>query len=124
MITILDYALVLANGVVYAFIAVALLIRRKSKPLEGVTLEESFRILETELGKAYPDLGNGYTWQEIVQRLRTSNSGISETEWSEIENVLKKYEAFRYGGVNYGDVDPHSVVMLARRLPRGEIVAS
>ncbi len=122
MIGSLEYILAAANVVAYGMIAIAIL-KRSAKLPENVTLEQAFRILENALNRSYPELHDGFTWGEITSKLKTSNARVKEQDWVEIENLVRKYEAFRYGGIDYRDTDPRAVLQLARKLPRGETIA-
>lgn len=102
-------------------IALALL-RKGDEYAKMVTLEQAFRILEGALRQSYPDLPDGYTWREALITMKKSH-GESQ-EWVEIEKVLKKYEAIRYGGIRGEDVETGSVLRLAHRLRRrGKVVS-
>jgi hypothetical protein len=119
----LEYALIAANVVAYVLIGVALL-RRQEKLPKDVKLEQAFTILEKSIDRSYPDLQRGYTWKEVMAILKSAKPKIGEIDWIDLENTLKRYEAFRYGGVNYENVDPHSVLRLAQKLQRRERVVS
>jgi len=41
-------------------------------------------------------------------------------DWWEIESTFKKYEDFRYGGIEYKNANPKVVLKLALSLPKGE----
>ena len=122
MITEMVYFLIAANATVYAMLAIGLS-RRLDKFPRDATLEEAFKILEEELKQRYPDLPEGYTWNEVLIKLKRSSTKTKHSDWANIENTLKQYEAFRYGDVDYKEVNPRSVVRLAKQLPRGEKVA-
>jgi len=47
-----------------------------------------------------------------------------ELDWFEIENTFKKYEDFRYGGLEYRNANVNAILNLAAELPRGERSAS
>ena len=121
MITGVVYFLIATNAAVYVVLAIGLS-RRLDKFPRDATLEEAFKILEEELKKRYPDLPEGYTWNEVLIKLKRSSTKTKHSDWANIENTLKQYEAFRYGGVDYKEVDPRSIVRLAKQLPRGEKV--
>ncbi|MHB8700231.1 MAG: ABC transporter permease [Nitrososphaerales archaeon] len=88
-----------------------------SVSVSQVSIEGAFRILETSLGESFADLLPGYTWKEVLARLKAT--GI-DADWAAIEIMLKKYEEFRYGGMGLQDVDVQLVVQLANSLPRNK----
>jgi hypothetical protein len=116
MIDNYEYALIAANMVAYVLIILALLKGRTKRFPENVTLEQAFRILEASLKESFPELPEGYTWKEIITKLRSTRMNI---DWWEVEDTLKKYEAHRYGGFDFKNPDPHSVLRIAQQLPRG-----
>ena len=115
----LEYALIAANVVAYVMIGVALM-RKDQKLPKDVKLEQAFTILEKSIDRSYPDLQQGYTWKEVIAVLKSAKPKIGEVDWTDLENTLKRYEAFRYGGVNYENVDAQSVLRLAQKLKRRE----
>ena len=106
-----------ANVLVYVLVVVGAIKERSRKLPSDPTIEEAFRILESSLKMSFPDLPEGYTWKEVMNRLRTLNL---ETDWYEIENTFRKYEDYRYGGIEYKNANAKAVLKLAMSLPRGE----
>lgn len=47
-----------------------------------------------------------------------------ELDWFEIENTFRKYEDYRYGGIQYRNANVNAILKLANELPRGERTAS
>ncbi len=90
---------------------------RRARRTRVKDISEAFAILEKSLHNAFPDLPEGFTWKEVVSRLKSL--GITKLDWWEIENTLKKYEAFRYGGIEYSNINVQSILRLANSLPRG-----
>lgn len=118
-----EFYLIIANLIAYALLAFVLLRAKKEIP-KDLTLEQAFAILEDCLKRYYPSLKDGYTWQEALSNLKSANPAINQIDWNEMENILKRYEAFRYGGVSYGYIDPGAVVRLAQKLKKREKVVS
>ena len=81
------------------------------------TVEQAFKILEASLKSTFPDLPEGYTWREVMVKLRALNLDI---DWWEVENTFKKYEDYRYGGIEYKNANAKAIMKLALSLPRGE----
>ena len=119
--------MIAANIGVYVF-AIAGIIRARLRSVTRVnTIQQAFAILEKALKSSYPDLPKGYTWNEVVTRLKSSNLRDQGLEWWDIEKTLREYEAFRYGGVAYsGNARISSVLKLAMSLPKrgGKIYVS
>lgn len=88
---------------------------RKRKPLRITDLRQAFDFLEKRLQQAFPDMREGFTWIEAMSRVKTL---CNREDWKEVDEVLQKYQAYRYGGVEPGEVQVDSVVKLAMTLPR------
>lgn len=112
---ILLYGLLIANALFYALLILGLFKRRSSRPVVS-NVAEAFALLETALKESLPDLHEGFTWREAISRVE----GISpEVNWESLQNVLKGYEAFRYGGFELVYTDPGEVLRLASALGKG-----
>lgn len=123
MVANLDYILLAANIAAYALIVVALFLRKENTFPQYVTPEEAFAVLEKTLKRSYPSLKDGYTWQELLEKLKSARLEIGPIDWVDFDQVLRAYEAFRYGGVSYGKVDASTVLRVAQRLQRREKIA-
>ena len=89
---------------------VFLALSKKSKEFpKDVTLDQAFKILEGALKQSYPELQEGYTWREVMFRLKSTNQYIGKIDWTDIKNILKKYEAITYGGIDCADVEAGTV---------------
>jgi len=88
--------------------------RRRRHRVKASNLVDAFGGLELALKQAVPDLPAGFTWQEAVARLRSS--GV-KTEG--MEQALKGYEEFRYGGSPLPNLDFREVVKLANTIGGG-----
>lgn len=109
--------LIAANIAAYIFLLLGVLRGRSRKPPRNPSIEEAFRFLESALKQAFPDLPEGFTWKEVTSRLKSLDIDVN---WAEVEDTLRKYEAFRYGGIEYQNANADSVLQLASELPRGE----
>ncbi|MGI0090183.1 MAG: hypothetical protein ACREBS_00595 [Nitrososphaerales archaeon] len=124
------YLLIAGNVIAYTLLIVAFSRRRPAELPTNVTIEQAFKILESSLYECFPDLPEGYTWKEVMTRLKGlgTKSELIPIElmwnWSEIEFTLKKYEAFRYGGIEYHNANTQLVLQLAKSLFEGTKVAS
>lgn len=96
--------------------AVSLLRRREEFP-SGLTLEQAFEILEEALRESRQNLPEGFTWNEALKTLR-SRLGSTNLNWKEIENALKTYQEFRYGGHKYTSAEIYSILLLAKNVRR------
>lgn len=101
----------------YALIGVSLL-RGRTKISDDTTLEQAFAILEASLKRSYPELPAGFTWREALSKIQSSSTRTRDLDWDEIRDTFNRYEAFRYGGMNYENPDLRSVIRLLRRLER------
>ena len=113
--------LVVANIATYLLLMAGIVRARRSAFPPASNAEEAFAILERSLKATFPDLPEGFTWNEVVARLRTMKL---EMNWADIEVDLRQYEAYRYGGIRYTNINTRSVLRLASSLPRGERYAS
>lgn len=98
------------NAALYVPLVVAALRRRRQK-VSANNLADAFAGLEQALKEAVPGLPTGFTWEEAVARLRSSG-----VQTRGMEDVLKRYEEYRYGGSPLPDLDFHEVVNLANKL--------
>jgi len=112
------YIVVIANGLIYLLLLVGIVRVRSRRIPKNLTVEQAFKILESSLKNSFPDLPEGYTWREVMFRLRALNP--EREDWFEIENTFRKYEDYRYGGMEYRNVNAQAVLKLALSLPRGE----
>jgi hypothetical protein len=72
---------------------------------------EAFKALETALKQAIPDLPAGFTCGDALARLRSAG-----VQTNGIENALKGYGDYRYGGTPFPTVDFHELVAVANML--------
>src|SRR6202161_4719210 len=91
--------LLILNIALYTPLVFATL-RRRQHRVAATNLVEAFNGLELALKSAVPDLPAGFTWEEALTRLKSS--GV-KTE--AMEDALKSYEAYRYGGAPLPDLD-------------------
>lgn len=115
------YILIGANAAIYLLAIIGIVRARLTRIPRVKDIEEAFKVLERALKASFPDLPKGFTWREVVTRLKSSGM---EMDWWDIENTLRKYEAYKYGGIMYTDVNVQSVLRLAVSLPRGETYAA
>jgi hypothetical protein len=97
---------------VVLYVALVLTVQSgRARRVNAENLAEAFKGLEVALKQAIPDLPDGFTWGDAVARLRSA--GI---QTNGMENALKGYEEYRYGGTPLPDVDFHEVVIVANFL--------
>ena len=113
--------LILLNAVIYFFLILGLTRIRRRNIRDVRNIEDAFALLEDCLSTSFPDLPEGFTWKEAIYRLKKLEM---KADWQDVENALRKYEAYRYGGIRNSDIHIQSVVKLARNLPRGQTFAS
>ncbi len=109
--------LVALNIALYAMIVAGYIMSRRIRIFRVTNLREAFEFLEKRLRRAFPDLREGFTWNEAMAKIKPIHGNV---DWIVVERVLQKYEAYRYGGVDPGNVRIDSIVKLAMMLPRGE----
>lgn len=112
-----EFALIAVIIMEYAMIGVSLL-RGRTIIADDASMEQAFAILEASLKRFYPELPDGFTWREALSKIQSSSTRTQNLDWYEIEDTLKRYEAFRYGGINYENPNVRSVIRLVRRLER------
>jgi hypothetical protein len=103
-------ALLAVNVVLYVPLVFAVVGRRRHR-VNASNLADAFSGLEMALKQAVPDLPAGFTWEEAVARL--SSSGI---QTKGMEDALKGYEEYRYGGTPLPDLDFREVLKVANTL--------
>ncbi len=103
-------ALLVINIVLYVPLVWAVFRRRRRK-VNASNLADAFNGLEMALKEAVPDLPAGFTWEEAVARLRSSG-----VQTKGMEEALKSYEEYRYGGLPLPDLDFREVVKVANML--------
>jgi hypothetical protein len=115
------YLLLGANIIVYVILALGIAKSRQARLPKNPTVDDAFRILEVSIFRAFPDLPSGFTWNEVMNKVKTLNLDL---DWSEIENTFRKYEDYRYGGIEYTNANVDVILRLSSELPRGEKAAS
>jgi hypothetical protein len=97
---------------VVLYVALVLTVQSgRARRVNAENLAEAFKGLEVALKQAVPDLPEGFTWGDAVARLRSA--GI---QTNGMEDALKGYEEYRYGGTPLPNVDFHEVVIVANFL--------
>jgi len=114
------YLLIGLNVAVYVVLVIGIIRNKKGGLPKNPTVEDAFRYLEISLNRAFPDLPPGFTWNEVINKLKSLNL---ELDWFEIESTFKKYEDFRYGAIQYKNANVDAILRLASNLPRREEIA-
>ena len=110
------YGLIAANAVIYASLAFGYFRPKFFFRIPKVSeMTVAFGILEEALTKSFPDLPSGFTWAEGIARAKRLKLSI---EWREVDKMLGKYEAYRYGKEGLVSGDTREVLKLAYSLPR------
>lgn len=100
---------VLAGLFLAGIIRLRILSRISSDPTKA------FAQLEQSIGKAYPELPIGYTFREVLERVKHEEVKL---DWPRLYGALEGYERSRYGGEKGGQDDNREVLRLARTLNR------
>ncbi len=103
-------ALLVVNVLLYVPLVFAVFRRRRHK-VKASNLADAFTGLELALKEAVPDLPAGFTWEEAVARLRSAG-----LQTKGMEEALRSYEEYRYGGLPLPDLDFREVVRVANML--------
>ena len=74
---------------------------------------KAFAQLERSIAGAFPGLPVGYTFREVLEKLRHQEVRI---DWSRVYEALEGYERSRYGGERNRQSDNGEVIKLARVL--------
>lgn len=104
-------------------VAALLFLRKEPDVPAHISLHEAFNALDLSIKQSYPDLPQGYTWKEILIRIKTDYQHQQKTDWTDVEDTLKRYESFRYGGVQFENEDSRPILRLARMLKRRAWIA-
>lgn len=122
MISVIDYSLIVMI-IVECATAALLLLRRDLDVPGNISLEQAFETLNLSIQQSYPNLPEGYTWKEVLVRIETEYRKQKKIEWDDVRDTLKKYEAFRYGGIRFEKDDSRPILRLARMLRRRQWIA-
>ena len=86
-------------------------LRRRRHKVNASNLADAFSGLELALKEAVPDLPAGFTWEEAIARIKSTG-----VKTDGMDNALKGYEEYRYGGSPLPDMDFREVVRVANML--------
>lgn len=111
------YLLLASNVLVYILLAAGIVRGRSGRLPRNPSVEDAFRVLELSLNRTFPDLPPGFTWNEVMNKVKSLNLNL---DWYEIESTFKKYEDYRYGGIQYKNANVDAILKLAAELHRGE----
>ena len=100
----------------YVILAAGIIKGRRNRLPKNPSVEDAFRVLEASLSRCFPDLPPGFTWNEVMGKVKALHLQL---DWYEIETTFKKYEDFRYGGIQYKNANVSAILRLASELPRG-----
>ncbi len=104
----------LVDAAVYVTLAAGLVVLWRTPRYVGNT----FEALGQALRERFPDLPAGFTLREGLARARALTP---ELDWNEIDDALRAYEDYRYGGLpKTGAVVPAlaGLISALRRSPR------
>jgi hypothetical protein len=115
------YLLAGCNIILYALLVVGMIRTRSARVPPNPTMEYALGMLERSLRNTFPDMPEGYTWREVINRLKASRKDLN---WNEIEEALTAYEESRYGSIKNEKANAWPIIRLTLSLPRGERFAS
>jgi hypothetical protein len=111
------YILAGCNVALYALLVVGIIRTRSGGVPTNPTMEYALGMLEKSLRSSFPDMPEGYTWREVIARLKASRKDLN---WPEIDDALKAYEESRYGAITNEKANAWPIIRLTLSLPRGE----
>jgi hypothetical protein len=111
------YFLAGANVIVYALLVLGIIRSRSNRVPQNPSMEYALGMLERSLRTSFPDMPEGYTWREVINRLKYSRKDLN---WPEIDDALKAYEESRYGHITNDKANAWPIIRLTLSLPRGE----
>jgi hypothetical protein len=108
-------ALIALNIIIYASLVFGLVVwRRGSAPVPTDT-KALYKLLEATLGKAFPELPEGFTWREALRRAKKERRELG-MKWESIDKSIRNYEAYRYGNAPLPDEAHPELLELIRAL--------
>ena len=110
--------LAIADVALLASAAFGYLQMRRSKPAASLDVKAAYGVLDRTIARYMPDLDQGYTWQEALERLKWA--GV-KADWDVMKRRLSEYEAYRYGGKEAPTTGQEDVISLAAKLRRGVV---
>lgn len=116
MLDALGYLLVSSNVGLYALLAAQLLgSGRAGAPGRATGVAEAFALLGTEIRRTVPGIPSGFTWEEGVEGARRLKIKV---DWPRVEEAVRRYEEYRYGGKEEPVGGYEEIGRLARELRR------
>jgi hypothetical protein len=111
----LEYALLSADAAIYALLAFQLLASRRNRALPD-GMSGAFAALAAEIKRSMPTVPPGFTWGEALGAIRKLRLDL---DWSAVEEGVRQYELYRYGGREEPKTGYSEIARLARALRRG-----
>jgi len=100
---------------VFALLGVVVIALRRIQPPAVKDVQGTFQDLDRSIEKFVPDMPQGFTWWEAMERLKGAGMDVN---WPKIESSLTEYEAFRYGGREMPRGGEGEVVRLSMKIRR------
>jgi len=116
MVDTLEYALVSADVVLYALLALQLLRPWRGRG-QGASpgAAEAFALLGAEIRRSVPSIPPGFTWEEAVVEARKLKVDV---DWPSVDKAVRSYEGYRYGEKGEPVSGYEEILRLARELRR------
>ena len=114
----LEAWLALADVALLASAAFGYVLMRRTKPAASLDVKAAYGVLDRTIARYLPDLDQGYTWREALERLKWA--GV-KADWDVMKQRLSEYEAYRYGGREAPTTGQEDVISLAAKLRRGVV---
>jgi len=109
------YLFVGANIALYALLALQLVRSRLQAPTRAETIGEAFALFGVEIRRSVPSIPPGFTWEEAVAQARKLSLAV---DWPKLDEAVRTYEGYRYGGAGEPRAGYEEVSRLARELRR------
>jgi hypothetical protein len=103
------------NVIVYASLVFGLVLWRRGRAPLPTDTKALYKLLEATLGKAFPELPEGFTWREGLRWAKKEKRGLM-MKWENIDKSIQNYEAFRYGNTPLPDEAHPELLELIRAL--------
>ncbi|MHB1907573.1 MAG: hypothetical protein ACYCQJ_01730 [Nitrososphaerales archaeon] len=109
------YGLAAVNIVLYIVLIEAYLRNRRAFRIPKVSsAKQAFDYFESSYVAIFPQEQDGFTWGDALARARSLS--LAGVDWESVENSVRQYEAYRYGGVETQNIDTYPIMKVAMLL--------
>lgn len=113
--TLIVYGLVALDIVLYIVLIEGYFRNKRAFRIPKVSsAKEAFDYFESSYMAVFPQEQDGFTWGDALARSRTLS--LAGVDWESVENSIRQYEAYRYGGVETQKIDTYPIIKVAMLL--------